>query len=135
MSNVQLFYDLRLSQFCFMLKVILLFWWNLKTKLRLNRDIYICFFRSEGYNSNPVKNMIMEPSYRDAVEVRVVDQIKKDLFSKAENSVYLPNILTHLLMIAIARLLLIWSSIRQVEKKFEISRPTCFRGNVPSHRW
>ncbi len=44
MSNVQLFYDLRLSQFCFMIKVILLFWCSLKTKLRLNRDIYFWFF-------------------------------------------------------------------------------------------
>ena len=41
--------------------------------------------RAEGYTDH-IKNMIMEPSYRDAVEVRVVDQIKKDMFSDARSS-------------------------------------------------
>ena len=38
------------------------------------------FSPTEGY-TNDVKNAIMGPSYRDAVDVKVVEHVKKEMFS------------------------------------------------------
>jgi len=60
--------------------------------------------RAEGYPDS-IKNLIMEPSYRDAVEVRVVDQIKKDMFSDAKSSNKLSDRMIHFFTMTVLILL------------------------------
>ena len=54
---------------------------------------YLLRWTTEGY-PDPIKNLIMEPSYRDAVEVRVVEHVKKEMFSHGQRATILTDNLT-----------------------------------------
>ena len=67
---------------------------------------FLLRWTTEGY-PDPVKSLIMEPSYRDAVEVRVVEHIKKEMFSHGHRSTTLIENLAYLSAIAV----LMWNKI------------------------